>query len=50
MNLNPWEVIYIYDQSFDEAAAAIRYWYITVKDIGGNKEKIAVIEWYDKQI
>jgi len=48
MNLNPWEVIYIYDQSFDEAAAAIRYWYITVKDIGGNKEKIAVIEWYDK--
>jgi len=49
MNLNPWEVIYVYDQSLDEAVVAIRYWFIDVKDIGGKLSKTTVVEWYDKE-
>ena len=49
MNLNPWEVIYIYDQSLDEAIAAVRYWFVDVKDIGGKLSKTTVVEWYDKE-
>jgi len=49
MNLPPWEVIYIYDQSLDEAVIALRYWYITSKDTGGSSENIAVVEMYDKE-
>jgi len=48
MNLPPWEVIYIYDASLDEAVAAIRYWMITSKTTAGNVNKITIVEWYDK--
>jgi len=48
MRLNPWEVIYVYDQSIDEAVAAIRYYFITSKTAGGIVEKITIAEWYDK--
>jgi len=48
MRLNPWEVIYIYDQSIDEAVAAIRYYIVKEKSVGGLEDKITVVEWYDK--
>ena len=49
MRINPWEVIYIYDQSLDEAVVAIRYWFIDVKYTSGKAEKLTVVEWYDKE-
>ena len=49
MNLHPWEVIYIYDQSLDEAVVALRYWDIESKDTSGKIEKVWIIEWYDKK-
>lgn len=48
MRLNPWEVIYVYDQSIDEAVAALRFWFIVTKDTGGVKSTITIAEWYDK--
>jgi SPP1 family phage portal protein len=46
MNVNPWEVILVYDRSIDEPQFALRYYDITVKD--GDKEKTKTrVEWYD---
>lgn len=49
MNLNPWEVIYVYDQSLDVAVVALRYWFIDKVDVNGTKSKTTVVEWYDKE-
>jgi SPP1 family phage portal protein len=49
MNLNPWEVIYVYDASLDEAVAAIRYWTMDKKVLGGKVTKAIYVEWYDKK-
>jgi SPP1 family phage portal protein len=49
MNLPPWEVIYIADQSLSEAVVAIRYWTIIDKDTTGTGKKYTVVEWYDKE-
>lgn len=49
MNVNPWEVILIYDRSINEPQFALRYYDITVKD--GDKEKTKTrVEWYDDQL
>lgn len=46
MNVNPWEVILIYDRSINEPQFALRYYDITVKE--GKKEKtLTRVEWYD---
>ena len=49
MNLPPWEVIYIADASMSEGVAAIRYWTVTSKQVGGQEDKFTVVEWYDKE-
>ncbi len=50
MNLDPWEVIYIFDPSVNEAVAAIRFFILTSKEFGdsGKTKEITVVEWYDK--
>ncbi len=50
MNLNPWEVIYIFDASLNEAVAAIRFFIIDSIEFGDNTKlkEITVVEWYDK--
>lgn len=50
MNLDPWEVIYIFDPSVNEAVAAIRFFVLTSKEFGdsGKTKEITVVEWYDK--
>jgi len=50
MNLDPWEVIYIFDASLNEAVAALRFWTMDALEFGHkNKAKeITVVEWYDK--
>ncbi len=49
MNVNPWEVILVYDRSINEPQFALRYYDITVKD--GDKEKTRTrVEWYDDQL
>ena len=46
MNVNPWEVILIYDRSINEPQFALRYYDITVKE--GKQEKTRTrVEWYD---
>ena len=52
VNLNPWEVIFVYDDSLDEAVGAIRYYIINSTEYTNNGEslkEITVVEWYDKQ-
>lgn len=46
-NLDPWEVVYIKDQSLDEPQLALRYYEITVM-VGDNKKLVTVVEWYDE--
>lgn len=50
MNLEPWEVIYIFDASLNEAVAAIRFFTIELKEFGDDTKtnEITVVEWYDK--
>lgn len=45
-NINPWEVIYIYDKSIDAPQLVLRYYDIEVND-GGKKRNVTYIEWYD---
>lgn len=46
MNVNPWEVIVVYDRSINEPQFALRYYDITIKD--GKEEKTRTrVEWYD---
>ena len=46
MNVNPWEVILVYDRSIDEPQFALRYYDIAVKT---GKEEVTRtrVEWYD---
>ena len=50
MNIDPWEVIYIFDPSLNEAVAAIRFFIIESKVFGDDTKvkEITVVEWYDK--
>lgn len=49
MNVNPWEVILVYDRSINEPQFALRYYDITIKD--GDEEKTTTrVEWYDDQL
>lgn len=51
MNLYPWEVIYVNDESLDEAVGAIRYYIIESTEYtpkGAAHKEITVVEWYDK--
>lgn len=49
MNVNPWEVILVYDRSINEPQFALRYYDITVKE--GKEEKTRTrVEWYDDQL
>jgi SPP1 family phage portal protein len=51
MNIPPWEVIYVFDDSLDEAVGAIRYYKINSTEYtpkGTEKIEITVVEWYDK--
>ncbi|HBC94406.1 MAG TPA: phage portal protein [Pelotomaculum sp.] len=46
MNVNPWEVILIYDRSINEPQFALRYYDVTIK--AGDKETTMTrVEWYD---
>jgi SPP1 family phage portal protein len=52
MNLYPWEVIFVYDDSLDEAVGAIRYYIINSTEYtndGSALKEITVVEWYDRQ-
>jgi len=52
MNLYPWEVIFVYDDSLDEAVGAIRYYIVQSTEYtndGNSLKEITVVEWYDKQ-
>jgi SPP1 family phage portal protein len=46
MNVNPWEVILVYDRSINEPQFALRYYDVTVKT---GKEEVTRtrVEWYD---
>lgn len=48
-NLDPWEVIYIYDQSIDEPQVVIRYYTIKGVEFGpmADYKEYTVAEWYD---
>jgi SPP1 family phage portal protein len=49
MNVNPWEVILVYDRSINEPQFALRYYDVTIKD--GDKENTRTrVEWYDDQL
>ena len=48
MNLFPWEVIHIFDESLDEAVVAIRYYTVTSTDTSRKTKEITKVEWYDK--
>jgi SPP1 family phage portal protein len=48
MNLNPWEVIFIEDNTINEVIYAMIY-YTIVENIGLHKVERTVIEWYDKK-
>ena len=47
--LQPWEVIYIYDRSIDDPQVAIRFYTIEVHNFGGRgkDEELTAVEWYD---
>lgn len=46
MNVNPWEVILIYDRSINEPQFALRYYDVVIKE--GKEEKTRTrVEWYD---
>jgi len=46
MNVNPWEVILVYDRSINEPQFALRYYDIAIKE--GKKDKTRTrVEWYD---
>ena len=46
MNVNPWEVILVYDRSINEPQFALRYYDVTIKE--GKEEKTRTrVEWYD---
>jgi SPP1 family phage portal protein len=52
MNLDPWEVIYIFDESLDEAVLAIRYYSVEEKLFNDMKNQweltdITIVEVYD---
>ena len=51
MNLYPWEVIYVYDESLDEAQLALRFYTVESKEYGynGKVKEITKVEWYDKE-
>ena len=49
MNVDPWEVILIFDRSINEPQFALRYYDVTIKD--GKEEKTRTrVEWYDDQL
>ena len=49
MNVNPWEVILVYDRSINEPQFALRYYDVTIKE--GKEEKTRTrVEWYDDQL
>lgn len=46
MNVDPWEVILVYDRSINEPQFALRYYDVTIKE--GKEEKTRTrVEWYD---
>jgi len=46
MNVNPWEVILVYDRSINEPQFALRYYDVVLKE--GKEEKTRTrVEWYD---
>ena len=51
MNLKPWEVIYVYDDSLDEPTLAIRFYTMQVEEFGffGKNKEITKVEWYDNK-
>ena len=49
MNVNPWEVIYIYDRSLDEVQYAIRYYVMTEVGPKGQVSPKLRVEFYDSQ-
>jgi len=52
MNLFPWEVIFVYDDSLNEAVGAIRFYTIDSTEYtpdGKALKEITIVEWYDKQ-
>lgn len=48
MHINPWECIFIKDQSIDEVVYAIRYYLMTAVE-GDTKREYYRVEWYDNQ-
>lgn len=48
MNVNPWEVIFIYDGAIDELQYAVRYYPIT-EIINGRRKVKTKVEWYDSK-
>lgn len=49
MNVNPWEVIYIYDRSLDEVQYALRYYVMTDVGTNGSASPKLRIEFYDSE-
>ena len=48
MNLNPWEVIYIYDKSLDKPQLVIRYYTVKERIFGQGTKEITFVEWFDE--
>lgn len=49
MNVDPWEVILVYDRSINEPQFALRYYDVVIKE--GKEEKTRTrVEWYDDQL
>jgi SPP1 family phage portal protein len=48
MNLDPWEVIFVYDRSINEPQYALRYYTMKVKEGDRFQDRIRV-EWYDQK-
>lgn len=48
MNINPWEVIFIFDSTLDELQYAMIYYEIDLIDASGKGIKRTKVEWYDR--
>ena len=49
MNINPWEVIFVYDSTLDELQYALIYYDIEKVDFNGDSVKRTKVEWYDNK-
>jgi SPP1 family phage portal protein len=49
MSINPWEVIFVYDQILDKLNYALIYYELECIDASGATKKKTRVEWYDKQ-